>query len=162
MLYLIESKIKWSVNLRHWHRLYHSAEIACRAKQLAWSLGWKKKKGKDTFWSGRYKSIDYIFNLCSLLNFSSSFLIFTPCAQADQHFISNEKGSHPQTSFMKMLHCTGLFLLYTAEEWGIWLWELLKQSTRSAFVLLLFCVIRQSGIPGNTDLFVSCPSQIFI
>ncbi|XP_023786207.1 alkyldihydroxyacetonephosphate synthase, peroxisomal [Cyanistes caeruleus] len=31
-------------------------------------------------------------------------------------------------------------------------WELLKQ-TCSAFVILLFCVIRLSGIPGNTDLF---------
>lgn len=39
MLYLKENKVKESVTLRHWHRLYCSAEIVYRAKQLAWSLG---------------------------------------------------------------------------------------------------------------------------
>jgi len=64
MLYFIESKIKANVNLGCWDRLYHSAEIVCKAKQLAWSLE-RKKEGKDTFWPGQIKEyllyISFVF-----------------------------------------------------------------------------------------------------
>lgn len=72
MLYLIERKIKAHRNLRYWRRLYHSAEILCRAEQLAWSLGWKKKT-RALSGQARY-SVECIFHLCSLLNFFSPYL----------------------------------------------------------------------------------------
>lgn len=83
MLYLIERKIKAHRNLRYWRRLYHSAEILCRAEQLAWSLGWKKKE--QGHFLARLDTVLSVYFICvpCLISF---LLIFTPWAQADRCF----------------------------------------------------------------------------
>lgn len=160
MLYLIENKIKESVNLRHWCRLYHSAEIVCRAKKPAWSLEWKKMS--RTLSGQADKRALTIYFICvpyliSFLLFLSSHLVLR---QTSTSFLMRRQSSKNHLNENSALHWGNLQC--TAEEWGAWHWELLKLSTCSAFVILLFCVIRQSGIPGNTDLFVSCLLQIFL
>lgn len=148
------------MNLRHWHRLYHTAEIVCRAKQLAWSLWWKKTARTLSGQADKRALTIYFICVPYLISFLLSLSSHLVLRQTSTSFLMRRQSSKNQLNENAALH----WIIPAIHCWGMRCMALGASETKylQCFCDLLFCVIRQSGIPGNTDLFVSCPLQIFI